>query len=112
MDPMSTLSVEAAAVQFVDFGSRILSDTCEIFPSSTGQASHHVELSELSRDLGALAKGVENQIGGIAPRPGSGLEMLKKHCGECSKANTDVDKLLAKLTASKVSSFDSTRTSI
>jgi hypothetical protein len=107
MEPFSALSAAAAVVQFVDFGSRILSDSCEVYSSATGQASRYVELSAISSDLAALASEIESISAKIPPATeGSAVEMLKELCGECRQANSEADKLLAKLQASGVSKFD------
>ena len=78
MDPVSALGVAAAAVQFVDFGSRLLSNTLETYKNATGQSTRNMELSVISQDLVLLATEVETLLGKMEePRPGSAAEKLK-----------------------------------
>lgn len=59
MDPLSAISVAAAVIQFVDFGSGLLRDTVEIYRSTTGQSRNRLDIRSISRDLSALADEVE-----------------------------------------------------
>lgn len=107
MDPLSSLSIAAAAVQFVDYGTRILSDTCEVYSSATGHTSRHVELSVISQDLAVLANELESlSVKMQQPREGNAAEMLKRLCNDCREVNSEVEKILGKLQACGVSKFD------
>jgi len=107
MDPLSALSVAAAVVQFVDFGSHLLLDTAEHYKSTTGQNSRNVELSTISERLLLLATDVESLSGKMRkPRQGSAAERLKTLCGDCKSVNAEMQLTLAKLQASGASKLD------
>jgi hypothetical protein len=62
MDPMSALSVATAVLQFVDFGSRLLSTSYEISRSSSGQTAKEVELSTITSELLGLVAHVKDTV--------------------------------------------------
>ena len=51
MDPISALSLSAAILQFVDFGSKIVVATYKIYRSADGTTNENVELAELTTAL-------------------------------------------------------------
>ncbi|KAI0172494.1 hypothetical protein GGR52DRAFT_409525 [Hypoxylon sp. FL1284] len=65
MDPLSILSVAAAAVQFLDFGSRVLVDTRETYRSSLGRKQNNIELSTVANDIRRLMSDVESKLSGF-----------------------------------------------
>ncbi len=62
MDAVTILGVAAATVQFVDFASRIVSSTIEIYRSPSGRAHIEYEVSTLARDLAHLATQICNKM--------------------------------------------------
>lgn len=54
MDPLTALSLAGTIVQFVDFGTKILSNAHEIYNSNTRQLDVHAELDLVTTDLKAL----------------------------------------------------------
>jgi hypothetical protein len=68
MDPLSALSVAAAVVQFVDFGTRVLSDARHIYESSSGQTSMNLELSTVANDLSRLIDDMESNVEKAKPQ--------------------------------------------
>jgi hypothetical protein len=54
MDPLSILSLAGNIVQFVDFGHKLLSDSRQLYKSSTGTLETHVQLELVTSDLQAL----------------------------------------------------------
>jgi hypothetical protein len=107
MDPVSALGVAAAAVQFVDFGSRLLSNTLETYKNATGQSTRNMELSVISQDLVLLATEVETLLGKMEePRPGSAAERLKSLCHDCKSVNAELQTILEKLKAKGSSKLD------
>ncbi len=55
MDPFASLSIAAAVIQFIDFGSKLVSGTYEIYRSLDGLTDEISELSSRTGRLGALA---------------------------------------------------------
>ena len=55
MEPLSAVSIAAAVVQFVDFGTRLLSTSVEIYKSPSGQTAEEVEVTTVLGDLTSLA---------------------------------------------------------
>ncbi|KAI1779180.1 hypothetical protein F4818DRAFT_241423 [Hypoxylon cercidicola] len=62
MDPLSILTVAAAAVQFLDFGSRIIADTKETYISSLSQKKEHIDLSLVANDVKRLTGDIESKL--------------------------------------------------
>ena len=62
MDPLSALSVAAAVLQFVDFGTRLLSTSYEIYKSPFGETAKEVELSTVTNDLAGLVAHVKDAV--------------------------------------------------
>jgi hypothetical protein len=68
MDPLSALSVAAAVVQFVGFGTRVLSNARHIYESSSGQTSTNLELSTVANDLSRLIDDMESKVEKAKPQ--------------------------------------------
>lgn len=98
MDPLSAISVAAAVVQFVDFSSRLLMDTVEIFRSSANQPGNrdNIDISEISRDLSALSDEVQSQyrLVGIPPNGGS-EEVFVRLCATCKAIGEELEGCVA-----------------
>ncbi|OCL03825.1 hypothetical protein AOQ84DRAFT_325285 [Glonium stellatum] len=47
LDPLSALSLAGTVVQFIDFGSKLLSESCDIYRSATGTSpgNHDLEIT-------------------------------------------------------------------
>src|SRR5271168_879473 len=54
MDPLSALSLAGNIVQFIDFGSKLLSGARELYKSPSGTLAAHHELELVTTDLSAL----------------------------------------------------------
>jgi hypothetical protein len=55
LDPLSALSLAAAIVQFVDYGTKIVLSAAEIHASATGSLTKNVELSSITIDLSDIS---------------------------------------------------------
>lgn len=55
LDPLSALSLAAAIVQFVDFGTKIVLSAAEIHASATGSLTKNVELFSITIDLSEIS---------------------------------------------------------
>jgi hypothetical protein len=51
MDPISALSLSAAILQFIDFGSKIIVATYSIYQSTDGTTRENLELAQLASTL-------------------------------------------------------------
>ncbi|SPO04142.1 uncharacterized protein DNG_06825 [Cephalotrichum gorgonifer] len=67
MDPFNTLSAVAAVVQLVDFGTRLLKTSVEVYKSPSGHTAKEVEVSTVLDDLTTLAERAREEI--ARPRP-------------------------------------------
>ncbi|KAH8679198.1 hypothetical protein BGZ61DRAFT_508129 [Ilyonectria robusta] len=93
MDPLSILSVVAAAVQFVDFGQRLFSETWHIYRSASGQSLVLENLSAVSTDITQLSTTVKEtlaaQKNGASAAEDADRELLRL-CAECDAIATKV----------------------
>ncbi|KAH6681585.1 hypothetical protein B0J14DRAFT_218079 [Halenospora varia] len=103
MDPISSLSVAAAVIQFVDFGSRLLSNSLQIYRSPSGQTAAVVSLSDISNDLAQLAEEVARHLS--LPRHGKTSifqSQLLKMCGDCKELNKELQASVHRIRAKRV----------
>jgi hypothetical protein len=113
MDSLSALSVAAAVVQFVDFGSRVLSDACHIYESSSGQTSVNLELSTATDDLSRLMDDVQSKAEkakSLNTAGPDGLddseEIFLRLCRECKEISGKLRHSLEKFRASGANKID------
>ncbi|KAK3944650.1 hypothetical protein QBC46DRAFT_439011 [Diplogelasinospora grovesii] len=84
MDPLSALSLAAAVVQFVDYGSRLLRDTIEIYGNLDGQSAARTKLSKTAQELRSLSNEVESRSAQAGlPSASSSEEVFIGLCIEC-----------------------------
>ncbi|KAH6632215.1 hypothetical protein F5144DRAFT_245063 [Chaetomium tenue] len=67
MEPVSAVGVAAAALQFLDFGSRLLSTSRQIYRSPSGRTAKQVTLSTITNDLAHILAQVEQATASITP---------------------------------------------
>ncbi|PMD32009.1 hypothetical protein L207DRAFT_471340 [Hyaloscypha variabilis F] len=92
MDPMTALSLAGNVVQFIEFGTRLLSTTKELYRSSTGSLTVHDEIELVTTDLSILvAKLKQNRT----DEP----DDFQKICDEAASVATEI---LTKLGTMKV----------
>ncbi|KAH7228401.1 hypothetical protein B0J15DRAFT_599846 [Fusarium solani] len=88
MDPITALQTASAIIGIVDFGARLLSDTCEIYQSVSGHTARDVGLLTLSDELDGLGKQLQARLQ-AAPSAASAsdrtLQNLAVRCVEASK---------------------------
>lgn len=100
MEPLSALSLAGTIIQFVDFGSKLFSQGCELYESSSGRLSANQELELVLSDLRALIDKVQGVIGSNEPhilgaqRQRSSFEEI---CHEAGKIAEDLIQRLGKL---------------
>ena len=93
MDPISALSLSAAILQFVDFGSKIIVTTYKTYRSIDGTTQENVELAELTTTL----KDFQTRL--AAPRTPStwhnaDQKALEELAAKCRDIAADLLKLL------------------
>ncbi|OJD34129.1 ent-kaurene oxidase [Diplodia corticola] len=93
MDPISTFSLAAGVIQVVDYGTRVLSTTYQIYQSGSGQTTRDVELSSLSQDLSDLSERLKKRPSGT---PENALLHL---CDRCVEASDELQRAIDALRA-------------
>jgi hypothetical protein len=96
MDPMSALSLAASVIQFVDFGTKLISKGHEIYHSETGQAEENIELEVIYEDLSWIGEKLKafSTASSISSGQSREEEALVKLASTCK---TLADELLATL---------------
>ena len=91
MDPLSAISLASAVVQFVDFGSRLLRETVNVYKSSSGRSVTNNELRAISNDLSILSNDVilKSTISKVKQGGGS-EEVFVRLCHECSEIGKEL----------------------
>ncbi|KAH7309520.1 hypothetical protein B0I35DRAFT_440170 [Stachybotrys elegans] len=100
MDPLSALGIAAAVVQFIDFGTRLVSTAGEIYQSPSGRTENEVSLTTVASDLAQLSTAVSSQTRllnhGTHPQ-GSTEALLLEICEECDRAANELDNAISSL---------------
>jgi len=98
MDPLSALSVAASLVQFVDFGSRMLSDAKEMYTSTPGRTLRNLELSTMAADLSKLSKDVQANTRLLeTSAEDTSQALLVRLCHECNDVSKELTATLSEL---------------
>jgi ABC-type transporter Mla subunit MlaD len=87
MDPISAFQLAAAVIGVVDFSTRVLSETREIYKSASGHTARDVELSTLAQELSGLGAQLQNRIpDGATPLVGAEATLvdLSQQCVDAS----------------------------
>jgi len=100
MDPLTSLSVAAAAVQFLDFGTRLVHDSVTLYRGLDGDEHPTVELSRVSADLLKLSQAIDDKIAivGSLDRPIAASEgAIISHCRRCQEICREMSELVDKI---------------
>jgi hypothetical protein len=102
MDPITALSVVAAVIQFLDYGTRIVSKGKELYSSADGALSENMELETASVQLQNLSNTLMDsfQAGLKAPpggKPDQSDEVMQKICEDCVAVSRELVEQLEKL---------------
>ncbi|KAK4443848.1 hypothetical protein QBC34DRAFT_443079 [Podospora aff. communis PSN243] len=111
---MEALSIAAAAIQFLDFGSRLLGNALSSYKSPTGQTKECIELSAVSNDLNVLATQIQDLCAKTTVSPGHQLDsvkLLRRLSRECKLAGDELRELVAALQSSGVTRLDLAKSS-
>ena len=101
MDPLTALSLTGTVIQFVDFGSRLLSQGRQLYNSADGKLTANEENEVITRDLHNLIKKLrqsisspEHFVGGFTQEDleqKNGLELI------CDRAATVAEEIIVRL---------------
>ena len=100
MDPLSIVGLTAAAVQFVDFSTRLFTRTANVYQNAAGARSRIELLEAVSHDLTMLSGQISEKM---APLKMQGRSMsvsdmnLLEQCRRCEKISNEVMDLIAKI---------------
>ncbi|CAM1503537.1 Fc.00g011280.m01.CDS01 [Cosmosporella sp. VM-42] len=103
MDPLSALGVAAGVVQFIDFGTRLVSEVGQLYLSPSGRTAEEVELTTVASDLAQLGRNVDSETTALArsvPAEGSSEAILLRICEECVAAARELDTAIQALRSS------------
>jgi hypothetical protein len=97
MDPVSALGIAASVVQFLQFGSSLVSKIRQIY--SQGALSDHVECESATRRLVDLTKQITNDLTDLGSLGALSLDSqaLQKICEKCVELSNELLSRLADL---------------
>jgi hypothetical protein len=101
MDPITALGFAGTIVQFVDFGSKLLSASGELYKSTTGSLTVNDEIELVTSDLLAIAQKLRPN-GSISPE-------LRKICDRAARL---AQELLGRLDKLKVKANDADKSRV
>lgn len=108
MDALTALSVASSVIAFVDFGSKILSHTEQIYKSHRGILSTVVDVETITKDIDQLTEGLRRNLPEFRPLPhleqGSRTEddeALDRLCKRCHEIATVMTKRIRALQPSR-----------
>ncbi|KAK5994555.1 hypothetical protein PT974_05034 [Cladobotryum mycophilum] len=109
MDPLNFISVVRTAVQFTDYGVRLLSESVQTYKGTSDTIVKVVELEKISRDLTEFATAVENEI--IFLKSPNRLrtiseESLLEECRTCRAISEDILQAISKIQGRGVKNVD------
>jgi hypothetical protein len=107
MDPLTALSVAGTIVQFVDFGTKLLSQATELYKSPVGTLRSNNELELVTTDLRGLItklrQSFKNSTENDAERsPSEDVQQRTSFETLCNEAATLAEELIVRLNKLKV----------
>lgn len=98
MDPLSALSIAAAVVQFVDFGSKLVSKGVQLYNSVDGVLVENADIERAMDRLSLLTGGLKTSL---TPGPQSSISesdrLLQTICKSCLDISDELRTQLEKL---------------
>ncbi|PSS18373.1 hypothetical protein M430DRAFT_27832 [Amorphotheca resinae ATCC 22711] len=87
IDPLTALSVASSVIQFVDFGSKLLSFSRQLYKSKEGVLTENVDVKTITEDITTLVKGLRGKLpehrGISVLKPSEDGKALDKLCRRC-----------------------------
>ena len=105
LDPFTAIGLASNIVQFVDYSSKLMTSTCEIYKSRTGTSAHHVYLEGIATRLLNLSDSLEQPRLSCPNSYDKGLQHLRAECVQDAEALRSVLRALQAKKDSKWSSF-------
>lgn len=116
MEPLSALSIAASVIQFVDFSSKFISETVEIYKSSQKTTKWSSDIQNLTQKFQDLALNLEKSLteGELQDQEPSANEVaLLELCSNCKEVSQQfVDTLREIQRTGKGGKLDSARQAI
>ena len=106
MDPLSILGISAAVVQFVDFGTKLLSRATEAYRSASGRENANTNLAAVAQDIESLGNDVSECSAALECNslPGSRQETYLQLCRKCKDIAQELNHAISKIQVSGVDS--------
>jgi len=103
MDPLTALSVASSVIQFVDFGSKLLSRSRQLYKSKEGVLTENFDVETITKDITTLVKGLKGKLpehrSMSVLKPSEDDEALDELCRRCVSI---AGELIARLQKVKV----------
>ncbi|KAF2498230.1 hypothetical protein BU16DRAFT_480997, partial [Lophium mytilinum] len=107
MEPLSALSLATSVVQFVDFSSKFICGSMEIYNSKGGQTDKLNDLEEVTKSLAEIASELEESDSSDLSSSSKNANEIVKIATECRGAATQLCNVLSKLKLQKVTKRES-----
>jgi hypothetical protein len=109
MDPLTALSVAGTIIQFVDFGSKLVTNGIQLYKYSLGSLEVHEELELITGDIQAVVTKLRKtcptvSAGAVRPLTEADTRHEERFRMICEDATLVAEELLSKLNAVKVKS--------
>ena len=105
MNPLDALSLAGTIIQFVEFSSKVLAGTCELYKSGAEALTVHQQLSLVTDDLSVLSTKLSDSYLGLS---GMGVvssavdDSFLQICRASSEVSTELNNKLNKLKVTAV----------
>ncbi|KAL2670026.1 hypothetical protein Neosp_014905 [[Neocosmospora] mangrovei] len=101
MDPITALQTASAIIGIVDFGSRLLSSTYEIYQSASGYTARNVGLSTLSEELNGLGEQLQDRLQAAPSSATTSDKTLQSLSVRCIEASDKLHSAIRDLQANR-----------
>lgn len=101
LDPLTALSLAAAVIQFVDWGSRLLSQSQEIYHSARGATKENVTTAQITSDIKALSKQLKGKETEALRSPTADDIALRELADSCQREAEELLMVLDRLEVGK-----------
>ncbi|EEU34660.1 uncharacterized protein NECHADRAFT_34792 [Fusarium vanettenii 77-13-4] len=101
MDPITALQTASAIIGIVDFGSRLLSSTYEIYQSASGYTARDVGLSTLSEELNGLGEQLQDRLQEAPSSAATSDKTLQSLSVRCIEASHKLHSAIRDLQANR-----------
>ncbi|KAK3897567.1 hypothetical protein C8A05DRAFT_38875, partial [Staphylotrichum tortipilum] len=107
MEPLSALGVAAAGVQFIDFTTKLLSNTVETYRSASGTTEKITSLENITTELNTLTARVQEKAAQLpqSPAPESPNGLFLDACRQCQDISKQLATVLQPLAVKRPSKF-------